>query len=398
MGIIVIFIFLSLSMYGFIGIFAYFPQLVVLVGGNTYVAAGGVFIFFVCSIIMGLFYMRSFESTYGSLEMEYFGLGFITPSIFVGIFFVIPQFINQNFARDNIVVTGRITNINNEWLDERLALIYLKNIEIGRAVSDTGKSGFGDDITDGFFSIKIQNTYEIKSGEMTIEDLPVLVRHDFQSMYIMLDEQTEGSSKELFVPSRKLTYVVKILEGDVNSLPPEMLQPGSTRLSDGGQIIVALPGSISADGTQTSGIFVKNIDYATKTERVETNKLTVPINNCSGSMEVSQRYTQAQTFVYQYTGEVGFNIGVEIPFIAWAKLTPEFTAKYGFENGQVDTRTVEYNMAAAPGTNVVYIVTWSEVWESGAANVTNGNDTIVVPFRVKTNLIYDIASEPRTCP
>ena len=333
-----------------------------------------------------------------------FWMGSLIFPALLGIFTIIGTFVaigikvSNNFPRQNITFLGKITNVNKDWLNNRLVLVYLKNEEVGRNISAAGKSGFTEIVTDGFFSVTIPNSYEITSSQMSNDNMSLNIQHDLLSMYVQLGEKHEGYIESFFVPSRKLTYVVKILEGDINSLPLEMLQPGSTHLRDDGQIIVALPGSISADGTQTSGIFVQDISYATKTEQVETNKLTVPINNCAGSVEVSQKYTQTQTFVHQYTGEVGFNIGVEIPLPLWMKLTPEFTAKYGFENGQVDTRSVEYNMAAAPGTNVVYIVTWSEVWESGAANVLNGNDTIVVPFRVKTNLIYDIASEPRTCP
>ncbi|GAB1472076.1 hypothetical protein MASR2M66_29540 [Chloroflexota bacterium] len=315
-----------------------------------------------------------------------------------GMVIAIGTNISNNIPRQNITFVGKITDVNRDWLNNRLVVAYLKNEEVGRNISTAGKSGFTDIVTDGYFSVTTPNIYEITAYQIPNEEMLLNIKHDFLSLYIQLGEKNEGYTESFFVPSRKLTYVVKILDGDINSLPPEILQPGSTRLRDDGQIIVDLPGSISADGTQTSGIFVQDISYAKKTERVETNKLTVPINNCAGSVEVSQKYSQSQTFVHQYTGEVGFNIGIEIPFAAWAKLTPEFTAKYGFENGQVDTRTVEYNMAAAPGTNVVYIVTWSEVWETGTANVINGNDTIVVPFRVKTNLIYDIASEPRTCP
>lgn len=400
-----IFLFLFIFIFGIVGIIEiihFLPQVITQTGGNVFVAIGLILLTFIltlaCSAFMG--WMMSRNESKDSKKM-FFWLGFVMFSFtFLAIpgVFLLAQEVNMKFARQNISFVGKITNDNGDWINNRLVLVYLKNSEVGRAVSITGKPKFNDVVTDGYFNVKTPNIYEINAMELLNEKASLNITHNLQSMYISLGENKEGFAESFSLPSRKLTYVVKILAGDISSLPPEMLQPGSTRLRDDGQIIVALPGYVSANGTQTSGIFVQDISYAIKTEQVETNKLTVPINNCAGSVEVSQKYTQTQTFVHQYTGEIGFNIGVEIPLPLWAKLTPEFTAKYGFENGQVDTRTVEYNMAAAPGTNVIYIVTWSEVWESGAANVINGNDTIVVPFRVKTNLIYDIASEPRNCP
>ncbi|GAB1472078.1 hypothetical protein MASR2M66_29560 [Chloroflexota bacterium] len=300
---------------------------------------------------------------------------------------------------NGIVFAGKITDSQkNNWLNNRLVIVYLQGQEVARDISSTGDFPVtGEGVVDGLFVIEIPNTYKFRIWQAFDNSTPL----DFARFYGLskwFGEIPEGGETSLSIPNKNITYKIKVFSGDVSSLPSEILLPNSTQLLEDGQVIVALPDSVKVNGDQANSNFVQSIHYATKIEQIQVNKLTVPINNCAGSVEVSQKYTQTQTFVHQYTGEVGFNIGVEIPFTAWAKLTPEFTAKYGFENGQVDTRAVEYNMAAAPGTNVMYIVTWSEVWESGAANVLNGNDTIVVPFRVKTNLIYDIASEPRTCP
>lgn len=91
-------------------------------------------------------------------------------------------------------------------------------------------------------------------------------------------------------------------------------------------------------------------------------------------------------------------IGTEIPVYAWAKVLAEIQTKYGFKNGQIDTRAIEYNMAAAPGTSVVYYVTWKEVRETGTGNVSITSSTLNVSFRVKTNVVYEVSSEPRNCP
>jgi hypothetical protein len=322
----------------------------------------------------------------------------------------LPRLTASKKPSDYIAFSGQVIDPNTkEWNNNRLVLLFLQGEEIARTKTSLRKVA-GNDLgaTDGAFFIEANNKYQLSQYLLYSENL----KYDFKQerrwrwplgrnntiVYYWLGQIGEGDTIRIPIKSKKIEYVLKILEGDISSLPSEILQKGSTRLLEDGRIVVALPGSVATEGTQTSGIFVQDISYATRIEQIVTNKLTVPINNCAGSVEVSQKYTQTQTFVHQYTSEIGFSIGIEIPLPLWSKLTPEFQAKYGFENGQIDSRSIEYNMAAAPGTNVIYIITWSEIWESGAANVINGNDTIIVPFRVKTGLMYGVSSEPGTCP
>lgn len=46
---------------------------------------------------------------------------------------------------------------------------------------------------------------------------------------------------------------------------------------------------------------------------------------------------------------------------------------------------------------MVYAITWKEVWESGIADMVVGKDTINIPFRIKTNLIYEVNSTQLSC-
>jgi hypothetical protein len=54
-------------------------------------------------------------------------------------------------------------------------------------------------------------------------------------------------------------------------------------------------------------------------------------------------------------------------------------------------------MAAEPGTNLVYLITWQEIWEKGMAQVTSGIDNVLVPFKVKSNVVYKIDSQSLGC-
>lgn len=147
----------------------------------------------------------------------------------------------------------------------------------------------------------------------------------------------------------------------------------------------------------TSSISLQGMNIAEPSESIEINKLTVPINNCGGSAKISQKYTQTQSFVRQMSSEATASIGGEIPVVVWLKLVAELQIKYGFEQGQIDSRTIEYEMSAEPETNVVYTITWQEIWQKGFADLKSGSTEVKVPFRIKSDLIYSIDSSKESC-
>jgi hypothetical protein len=280
--------------------------------------------------------------------------------------------------------------------------MYKNGKEISRAESAQGEDKRNDlGVIDGLFTLEVPNEYRL-----TLKDF-----EDFQykqvadgfwkshiTFYNWFPEVQEGKTITIHINSKNIDYIIQVVDGDISSLPPEIVK-GTTELRDG-QIVIANTSATEAQVDQSSNdTIVQNVEYALNTEIVPVNTV-LPINvlnNCDGTSDVSQKYTQTQTFIHQYSGEIGASIGMEIPLGIWGKLLPALQAKYGFENGQVDTISIEYNTAAAPGTSVAYVVTLKEVWESGIADVTEGNILKQVPFRVKTNLIYEITSQPRTC-
>lgn len=104
-----------------------------------------------------------------------------------------------------------------------------------------------------------------------------------------------------------------------------------------------------------------------------------------------------QTIVRQFNAGVGFNVGIEIPVAAWLSLVPELEANYNFIQGETLTDSKEYYFTAEPHANIVYTVVWSEVWESGTAEVVSGGQIIVVPFRVKTGLEFSTFTNSLGC-
>ena len=216
--------------------------------------------------------------------------------------------------------------------------------------------------------------------------------------YIWLGDVEEGSSIVFPIKSKKTEYQLRILAGDTSSLPAEIRQPGSLQISKDNTLMVTTGISMTTDiqGISTSGV-IGTLGSTTESE-VEINKITIPIDNCGGSASISQKYSQTQAFVKQVNSEFSAKIGVEIPIVVWVKLIAEVQAKYGFEQGQLDSRTIEYQMGAEPKSHVIYVITWKELWNSGTAELTSSNQSFSVPFRAKTNLIFQIDSKKLACP
>lgn len=328
----------------------------------------------------------------------------------VGGMFVIQGFQNfplVEFGRAPIItLAGRVVNTETgEWLNERLVLVYLKGNEIARMVTQTGKydpSRRG--VHDGLFVINVPNTYELSYADLrNAADSPPdtffgITDYPSYAYYHWFDSFSEGSQVDIPVTTKNIRYSVKVLSGDVTDLPPELLTAGSTRLKEDGTIVaLSAPTPTGADAGDTVFSTVESLSTGQTTENVILNKLTVPINNCGGSGRITQRYTQSQTFIHEYVSEFGGSAGVEVG-VPWAKLIVELQAKYGFEQGQVDSRTADTTLDVEPGTNQIFVIVWSEVWDSGTATIMAGNDRIEAPFRVKKDVIYSIDSQKLACP
>jgi hypothetical protein len=218
-------------------------------------------------------------------------------------------------------------------------------------------------------------------------------------MYTWLNTVDEGSAYKVYIPSKNITYTIVALNGPIANFPPELLREGAAELLDNEKIVVKIPGvDEKFDPEELKAVSIQNINYSNQIEEVEISRLTIPLNNCGGSARLSQLYSYTQTFIYEYTTESGYKVGAEIPISVWVKLLGTAQMKYGILNGQVDTKTIEYNMAADPGTFVIYHVIWKEIWETGSGHATISTSAISVPFRVKTNVIYEVISEAGSCP
>lgn len=315
-----------------------------------------------------------------------------------------------------LLLWGKIVNTeSNEWLNDRIVIIYLKGIEIGRGISNVSTAPlYTTDITDGIFKIPIINQYELRLNEMIFSEFSD-VRFGYGDGYVYAEVAGIGDNWEnsdIFrdvwvgeleignlytvpVPSRNLEFKVKVLGGSIHDLPAELLEPGSTELIDGDQIVLKL--EHGGESTNERRILVKAVKTRSETEEIEVNKFTIPINNCGGNAAIRQSLHNSQTFFSEYSYKVGGSAGLEIP-VGWGKIVTELEANYGFKQGQVNVREVNYDIEVEQGSYVAYVITWTEVWESGNAIIEANGENITIPFDVKANLIYKVDSEKYDCP
>lgn len=305
---------------------------------------------------------------------------------------------------------GKAVNASTgEWPSNRLVLAYLKGREVGRGVTTSREfEPTGLPIVDGVFVVEVPNQYELTAGELSRES-GLLFRWENADRvtgdspwnksiaYHWFGDVEEGSIHHVGVPSRNITYTLKVVQGDLASLPGELQVAGSTELRGTNTIVVSSPATAPGDVMPDASARMRDVATGLSSERVVLSRVTIPIDNCGGNALVSQTYVQSQTFIHSYRIEAGAAIGVEIPVALQLRLVAELEARYSYEQGQLDTRSIEYSMAAEPRTSVTYVVTWSEVWESGTADVETGPDVVSVPFRVRTNVVYDVDSETLAC-
>ncbi|MCB0103469.1 MAG: hypothetical protein H6635_14915 [Anaerolineales bacterium] len=301
-------------------------------------------------------------------------------------------------AMSSINFSGKVVNSQTgEWPNDRLVIVFLKNEEVGRDTTKTGDT-IPEGVVDGSFSISIPNTYQITVDQLN-ESSVIFETDQYGNHKTWFPSFEEGSSQIIAIPSKNIEYVVKVIPGDISTLPPELLQPGSASLQPDGSIVVKAQDLNSGTTVpQNSDVQIGDIRIlGSESNELSTMTIPITINNCGGSSKVTQKYTRSQSFIYEFSTGLNMKAGVDISLPVWFGVVAELQTQYNFKQGQVDTRTLDTELAAEPNTNVKYTITWQELWDYGEADTFDGLKNEVVPFRVKKELSYNIQSENLGC-
>jgi len=345
-------------------------------------------------------------------------------------------------TNSEIVFAGKVVNPNNnEWTNNRLVLVFLKSKEVARAITSTMEyaafkvTEFIDPnafplsssevvdcmmvydnndpscgrqrievrldnnlgIADGLFVLHIPNTYELNLDKlgMPIDEVPFVQINegDEQDRFgIWIDPFNEGDSREFYIPSKNIRYVVMVLPGDLSQLPSEIQQPGSIALLDGNRLVAVDPNALEATPQPPA----KNTRFDQVVESPNEFPPTIfPINNCGGTAEVKQEVTQ--TYIHEIIDESNLKLGIEIPILDWLKIVAEIEHRYGISDKQITTYSTTLTIPA--GQNIQYTLIRKQTWESGTAVVVSNGVEISAPYKILKSETFEVAnSEQKTCP
>lgn len=291
-----------------------------------------------------------------------------------------------------MVFTGKVVNSSTgEWPNNRLVLVFVNGVEVGRTFSKTGEFPLsGQGVHDGLFEITLNNTYLLPPDSFMTVPSKYLVFTD-NYMYHWFGDVDEGKTIEIGVPSKNVKYVIKVLIGDTSTLPAEVLNASSTRLTPDNRIIAISPTNQSAPNTGNSDLAVGAIHPNPQPEVIEANSVQIPFNNCGGSENSTFTRTVSQSFIYKYQLETTASVSADLGLPAnLPKIILQLQGRYGFEQNQIGEVSETVSLGAAPGTNQVYTIVWKEVWETGTMEIMHGTSRSLIPYKIKKNLISGI--------
>ncbi len=333
------------------------------------------------------------------------GIGILGFAGFEG--FHLFQTSQQNQIVNNIIFAGKVVSPSNkEWLDNRLVIVFLNGQEVGRAITSTGEfKQSGQGVEDGIYIITLDNPYKFSyntinkslgNDQKFVLESPIRGNSD---LYSWTNQLKEGGTYSVEIPEKNIRYVIKSIAGNAATLPQELLN-GTTIMKTDGSIDILPPKANNSQASISSSFSLQSINFNTNIEKIEGAKITIPINNCAGSTSVLQNYTQSETYIHSYSLNVSGEVNADIPLPiedVFVNITANIKANYGFDNGQIETKTFTYSLSVPPKTNITYILTNYEIWEDGTAQAVTGAETVNVPFKVKTDLIQQLDTASSNC-
>jgi hypothetical protein len=269
---------------------------------------------------------------------------------------------------------------------------------VSRSVSQTGSLKWdAANITDGFFVLQIPNTYNLLISELDQENLPVSFEYQLDGMtpimYSSVGDFDEGNVFQFHVPSKKITYTIVSLPGEVSELPSEIQQPGSIALLEGNRLV-----AVDSNATEATPESLMSNGKTSFTQTVEEVKEQSPeiysYNNCAGSVDITHQI--ASTSIQEITDMTGNKFGVELPVTTWLKFVADIEKQYSIKNQEIKNNSII--LVVPPGENIEFSVVRRQTWESGIATLNANGVDIVQPYQFLGNeeIVYQQQKLP--CP
>jgi len=377
----------------------------------------------ICLLVATLCTMQACGSDNNKILGEFLGGG--TPT---------PQFMPT--ANTEIIFAGKVVNPNNgEWTNNRLVLVFLKSKEIARAVTSTTEytgslaakyvdpniptvdisscnmnpqqSGCdfssirmdrGLGISDGIFVLRIPNIYELNLGNIGLPagEMPFVQINEGDEQNrigVWIDPFNEGESREFYIPTKNIRYILKVLPGDFSQLPLEIQQPGSIALTEGNRLIAVDPDTV--EPTPESIIDNSKTSFSQTVEDIKEQTPEVfSYNNCIGSIDINHQITY--TSIQEINDTTGSKFGIELPVTTLIKFVADIEKQYSIKNQEIKTNSI--TLIVPPGKNIEFSVFKQQTWISGVATLNvNGVDiSKAYQFLKSEKIVYQ--EQELTCP
>jgi len=343
---------------------------------------------------------------------------------------IVPQ------TNHEIVFAGKVVNPSSgEWTNNRVVLVFLKSEEIARTTTSTMEyvgfkviefvdpnvltidasscmndlqdCGFninqnrldgGLGISDGIFVLRVPNTYELNLENlgMPINEAPFVQinEDDEQNRFgAWIDPFNEGDTREFYIPSKNIRYVLKVLPGDISQLPAEIQQPGSIALVEGNRLIAVDPNNTEATPDPD-----KSNSQTSFTQMIEEVKEQPPeiysYNNCLGSVDITHEIIS--TNIQEITNTTGGKFGIELPVTTWLKFVADIEKQYSIKNQEIKMNSI--TLVVPPGENIEFSVVMKQTWISGVAVLNVGGVDISKPYQFLKSENIDYQQQMLPCP
>jgi hypothetical protein len=314
---------------------------------------------------------------------------------------------------------GRLSNNDKtKWLNNRLAVTFLDNVEVGRAitqgseypsenVSRLSPFSFKAGFQDGIFLLECPNTYRVKASDLkfpkTVET--ALLSRDNTAKFVessnaydflgaWFGDVQETESFKVVVPEKRVTYEIRILGGDYTFLPEPLKMSGCLRLTDSG--VLYYSDAKGAPRLAAGGSAKITFDEGkNRIEKKLLHSLTIPLDNTYGSETIVNEIEDTKTYIHEVTEESGIKVGVSIPLASWLSVQAEIERSHGSRQGEVVSRKVKYRLPVKAGAKTIYRINWYEQWKHGVALISDNGSEESVPYKVRNDVVYEVVSSDR---
>lgn len=129
------------------------------------------------------------------------------------------------------------------------------------------------------------------------------------------------------------------------------------------------------------------------TETYELDIETISQPNCGGNAEVENAIQRSREIehVMEVQSGVSINANGQVGFAGTdVELGATIASQLSYSYGDVESMARSITVKASPGTNMQHTIRLLEVWKTGTAKVSVGDQEVVIPFRFRSDFKLEL--------